>query len=1097
MSVTAPPILARTVEDLRTDIAQKLSDNTGWQPVDPQSGAPDQVSEALIAIAARFGEIAIERLNQAPEKNLLAFLDLLGASRLPPEPARVPLTFTGSSGSTTDAVVPAGTQIAATAIEGEETPVIFATERELTAVAANLRALIAVDAERDLIADYSSLIATPVPEGVQVFSGDRANDRYFCIGCDAPLSYPQLTSLTLTFQVSPDAPANTPDVRTLQWESWDGATGKPLTATDTTQALQKTGQVSFQNLQQLPESTVGGVTSRWLRCRLTTPVSPATDAGQGMVRAAQLPLLSDIKASAVIDRSALGVESAFADGQAVDVSRAFLPFGDKPRIGDVFYISQPEALSQPGGVITIPITLANPVPDTGGSTTVPSADLKLRWETWDGAKWVLLGDTTPTGAVAGTTLTDSTKAFTKNGNVRITLPQTLATTPVNGVESHWVRVHIIAGNYGVDATYVTDATRPGGFVLNPATYSPPLVTSISFAYQLTTPAVRPDAVVSFNNAQFADLAPALAAGKAAPFVGFPSQPPALYCVFTLPPGRKAFPNRAVSLYHSVRQPPYGEKRTPLSPGLRIFSPAAGGQVVTHVFTLTNTSADSVTCDLTTLGGRWPSSVAPPQVTLLSGRTTDVQVTVNVPVAASLPASISDRGFLRLKLSNDPAVHTVAFETRVGPVPARNRELRFEYWNGQSWARLLVSDGTNRLTQPGVVEFLGPADIALSERFGIEGYWIRALFEAGDDQPVQMRALLPNTTFAVHAITLRNEVLGSSDASVNQQMKTARNPVLTGPQLDVRESDATSADAWIRWTEMPDFHASGAQDRHYVLDPMSGRVSFGDGVQGRIPPRGIGNVRMTRYQTGGGSIGNRAAGTIVQLKTTVPYIEKVMNLEPARGGMEAESNTSLVSRAPRMIRHGGRAVAFQDFEDLARNASPEVARSKSVPLRRLSVDPLGNSQVPGVLSVIVVPQSSEAKPLPSSGLMTEVADYLRSLATPTLELVVVGPLYVRVDVTIEVSLTSLEGATDVEQAVLTALRSFLHPLTGGRDGTGWDFGREPHTSDLHALVSDVPGVDHIRTLGIEQVEEPKDALLTGRFLVYSGQHRITLTFPGAE
>ena len=84
MSVTAPPILARTAEDLRADIAQKLSDNTGWVPVDPQSGAPDQVSEALIAIAARFGEIAIQRLNQAPEKNLLAFLDLLGASRLPP-----------------------------------------------------------------------------------------------------------------------------------------------------------------------------------------------------------------------------------------------------------------------------------------------------------------------------------------------------------------------------------------------------------------------------------------------------------------------------------------------------------------------------------------------------------------------------------------------------------------------------------------------------------------------------------------------------------------------------------------------------------------------------------------------------------------------------------------------------------------------------------------------------------------------------------------------------------------------------------------------------------------------------------------------------
>ena len=79
------------------------------------TGAADQASAALISIVARFGEIVIERLNQAPDKNFLAFLDMLGTSPLPPEPARVPLTFTSVAGSTTDAVVPAGTQVAAAA----------------------------------------------------------------------------------------------------------------------------------------------------------------------------------------------------------------------------------------------------------------------------------------------------------------------------------------------------------------------------------------------------------------------------------------------------------------------------------------------------------------------------------------------------------------------------------------------------------------------------------------------------------------------------------------------------------------------------------------------------------------------------------------------------------------------------------------------------------------------------------------------------------------------------------------------------------------------------------------------------------------------
>jgi hypothetical protein len=105
--------------------------------------------------------------------------------------------------------------------------------------------------------------------------------------------------------------------------------------------------------------------------------------------------------------------------------------------------------------------------------------------------------------------------------------------------------------------------------------------------------------------------------------------------------------------------------------------------------------------------------------------------------------------------------------------------------------------------------------------------------------------------------------------------------------------------------------------------------------------------------------------------------------------------------------------------------------------------------------------------------------------------------VRVDVTVEIALVSLDGATQVEDAVGETLRTFLHPLTGGRDGTGWNFGRQPYLSDLFAVVSDVPGVDHIRHLSTNLVEELVGALSSGRFLVYSGQHQIALTFVGAE
>ena len=255
-----------------------------------------------------------------------------------------------------------------------------------------------------------------------------------------------------------------------------------------------------------------------------------------MVRAGQLPVLANVQIRAALGAQLLAPDFAFANGQAVDVSVAFLPFGDRPKIGDAFYIGSRDALGQPGGLVTVNITLVNPVPN--GTHTVPSDNLQLKWETWDGSKWALLGTTTQTTATPNGSngFTDSGKAFTKNGTagdralVTFTLPTSLAPTTVNGVESNWIRVQIVAGDYGVDATYVLNATAPGGFEFHPPTFRPPMVSAsdgvtpgalgLSLTYTATAPYAAPDAVVAFNNGQFKDLTSALAADNAVPFVGF-------------------------------------------------------------------------------------------------------------------------------------------------------------------------------------------------------------------------------------------------------------------------------------------------------------------------------------------------------------------------------------------------------------------------------------------------------------------------------------------------------------------------------------------------------------------------------------------------
>src|SRR5690349_9068625 len=98
---------------------------------------PSDLGITLIELFAWLGENIIYRLNQTPEKNFLAFLNLLGITRDPQTPARTFLTF--SSSLPGPATVPAGTQAQTTDPAGGS-PVLFETDDDLTVLATTLTA---------------------------------------------------------------------------------------------------------------------------------------------------------------------------------------------------------------------------------------------------------------------------------------------------------------------------------------------------------------------------------------------------------------------------------------------------------------------------------------------------------------------------------------------------------------------------------------------------------------------------------------------------------------------------------------------------------------------------------------------------------------------------------------------------------------------------------------------------------------------------------------------------------------------------------------------------------------------------------------------
>jgi predicted phage baseplate assembly protein len=160
------------------------------------------------------------------------------------------------------------------------------------------------------------------------------------------------------------------------------------------------------------------------------------------------------------------------------------------------------------------------------------------------------------------------------------------------------------------------------------------------------------------------------------------------------------------------------------------------------------------------------------------------------------------------------------------------------------------------------------------------------------------------------------------------------------------------------------------------------------------------------------------------------------------------------------RNRDRAVSAEDFEWLARQASAEVARARSLPLEGTA----GRGDR-GYVGIVLVPQSLDPTPMPSRELCTRVVSYLaaRAPAGTGGGIRIVSPSYVRVGVRAEILPLNADEAGRVEARIRARLAQFLHPLTGGRNGFGWDFGMPVFLSDIASLLEGTPGVDAVRFL----------------------------------
>mgnify|MGYP001605076710 CR=1 FL=1 len=399
------------------------------------------------------------------------------------------------------------------------------------------------------------------------------------------------------------------------------------------------------------------------------------------------------------------------------------------------------------------------------------------------------------------------------------------------------------------------------------------------------------------------------------------------------------------------------------------------------------------------------------------------------------------------------------------------ELKWEYRGEGEWKPLRIEDDqTNNLTKSGKVTFLTKG-IIMEKYSPVEGkgefYWIRCgVIKQGYEIPPRITTIQLNTISATEGITVKAETPGKSSGLPEQIFSIKNKPILYKSQKVYVDSQA--------WEEVDDFDASTPNDNHYVLNRANGEVIFGNGIRGRIPTKGA-EIKID-YRYGGGEEGNVPAEVNWQLSNNMEDIEGIKNLFPATGGKEEESIDEAKFRARKELKAPYRAVTSEDFQTIAK-ATPGIRVARA----GVQILPKENK-----VKVAVVPYSLYERPIPSEGFKRTVCEHLDKHRLITTQIEVIEPEYVKVSVTASVKIKPQNSPELVRKRVEEALNTFLHPLKGGPDGNGWQFGREVYKSEVYEVIEKIDGVD-----GVVDLSLSKGGNINELTLVYPGRHRIEI------
>jgi len=489
----------RSYQEIRDDAISKIVNHC---PEWTNHNASDP-GVTLVELFAYMSEMTQFRLNQVPQKNYLAFLDLLGIEQRLPIASSSRVAFELSAGYEMDkeakstVLIPAKTTVLTQEDEQHEA-LVFETQDD--AYLSNIKLLNVYSKSYELsrskshIYDYTQNISDKIPFYPFAQSGKSDNKVELIFFSDAFYVLANEVSMSVLFRLPTTMREFDLDENFLSkmlWEYYDGSNWQVLNIE--------------HNLGVVIDDTDADVLSVTFEGNCTglekSFLSEFSKNEEYYIKATfeevpeYLNELSIYEVSVITNSDAEGVlpDNCFHNFENLDLNSGFYPFGARPTLEDEmmeenFYLQCDQAFCEPGAQVEISFEHAK---TAAYQMPVAQDNLQIVYEyAVEEGKWKALD------------VIDTTASFTQEGTLSFKIEKDFQRIVLNAQEGYWIRAKILAGNYGQEEISTYD-TQTGEVKITPATLTPPIFSKVSLKYSQER--VDLDNCVSFSNYQYQSI----------------------------------------------------------------------------------------------------------------------------------------------------------------------------------------------------------------------------------------------------------------------------------------------------------------------------------------------------------------------------------------------------------------------------------------------------------------------------------------------------------------------------------------------------------------------------------------------------------------